>query len=550
MTGKDCYLDTLRCLASMPFLDRLELAALSSRADRTTYNAVADLERRRLADSLPHATDLLRTTQRFYVTAAGLRHLASADGVSLDRLLHVYPVSAQWRRILLERLDAVAVIYRLAATTADEEDDIAFRWYRTGPLDAAMSLTGGRTIGIVRQGATADRTAFAKRLWKLREGPLPGAVLLLAPDAVRLHHARRLLAGLPTAAFLAQEEDAALAGCDDPVWHPPSVATSLDLRYLLSHMSQGGTLPEDSELSRVTIPQDIALDGQGGAVSDHLLPALLKPAEKRTLDILSDWPWITSVDLCQLLGFSKARLSQVVVPLERAGLVRRPFAEGRRLALTDSAIDLLARRDRAAVGAARKRWSTTGLDSQSPTDWRRVSGRRSRQLLRNIDHTDAVHGFVATLAEQARSQGWEVAQLDPPGRAARYFRYGDKLRSIHPDAFGILRKSDDTWPFFLEWERRAVRPVTMAARLAPYVRYYSSHRPTDDHGVRPIVLVVFDDDLAQTHFLRLAGEEMERARVQVPLRVSHKAALEESGPLGRAWRTPDSWEPTYALGGG
>ena len=147
MTGKDCYLDTLRCLASMPFLDRLELAALSGRADRTTYNAVADLERRRLAASVPHATDLLRTTQRFYVTAAGLRYLASADGLSLDRLLHVYPVSAQWRRILLERLDAVDRRYRVAATIADEEHDMALRWYRTGPLDAAMSLPGGRTIG-------------------------------------------------------------------------------------------------------------------------------------------------------------------------------------------------------------------------------------------------------------------------------------------------------------------------------------------------------------------------------------------------------------------
>ena len=190
------------------------------------------------------------------------------------------------------------------------------------------------------------------------------------------------------------------------------------------------------------------------------------------------------------------------------------------------------------------------LDSQAPADWSSISGRRSRQLLRNIEHTDAVHGFVATLAEQARSQGWEVAQLDPPIRAARYFRYGDKLRSIHPDAFGILRKSDDTWPFFLEWERRAVRPTTMAARLAPYLRYYSSHRPTDDHGTQPAVLVVFHDDLAETHFLRVAKGEMERARVQVPLWVSHKPALEESGPLGRAWRTPGSWEPAYALGGG
>ena len=49
-----------------------------------------------------------------------------------------------------------------------------------------------------------------------------------------------------------------------------------------------------------------------------------------------------------------------------------------------------------------------------------------------------------------------------------------------------------------------MRPTTMSARLAPYLRYYSTHRPTDDHGAQPAVLVVFDDDLTQTHFLRVA----------------------------------------------
>ena len=67
------------------------------------------------------------------------------------------------------------------------------------------------------------------------------------------------------------------------------------------------------------------------------------------------------------------------------------------------------------------------------------------------------------------------------------------MRSVNPDAFGVLRRGDETWPFFLEWERRAVRPSTMSQRLAPYLRYFSSHRPTDDHGVCPSVLVVFDD---------------------------------------------------------
>ena len=87
-----------------------------------------------------------------------------------------------------------------------------------------------------------------------------------------------------------------------------------------------------------------------------------------------------------------------------------------------------------------------------------------------------------------------------------------------------------------------MRPVTMAARLAPYLRYYSSQRPLDDHGVMPAVLVVFEDELAATHFLRVARQETHRAGVDLPLRVSHLAALERSGPLGRTWQTPGDWD--------
>ena len=151
------------------------------------------------------------------------------------------------------------------------------------------------------------------------------------------------------------------------------------------------------------------------------------------------------------------------------------------------------------------------------------------------------------MTTQAALLQWEVVQLDPPRRASRYFRHGDRMRSVNPDAFGLLRRDEIAWPFFLEWERRAVRPSTMSTRLAPYLRYYSSHRPTDDHGTRPAALIVFDDDIAQTHFLRLAREEMQAKGVAVPLWVSHRAAVEEMGPLGRAWRTPHDWESPQAL---
>ena len=167
-----------------------------------------------------------------------------------------------------------------------------------------------------------------------------------------------------------------------------------------------------------------------------------------------------------------------------------------------------------------------------------MRGRNSRQLLRHLDHTAAVHRFVAVLAEQVRAEGWEVAQLDPPRRASRYFRFDGRVRSLHPDAFGVLRRDGESWAFFLEWERRAVRPSTMAARLAPYLRYYASYRPTDDHGVRPAVLVVLRDEIAADHFLRVAGREMDRVRVAVPLWVSHEALVGAEGPFGGGWRSP------------
>ena len=85
----------------------------------------------------------------------------------------------------------------------------------------------------------------------------------------------------------------------------------------------------------------------------------------------------------------------------------------------------------------------------------------------------------------------------------------------------------------------------MAARLAPYLRYYASRRPTDDHGSRPSVLVVFRDGIAATHFLRVAEAEMRRAGVEVPLQISHERLLQQQGPLGRSWFSPAGDEPAH-----
>ena len=548
MRPEACETELLGRLAAMPFLDRLEMAAVSGRSRGAVYEAVRKLEEAGLVASVHHAAQLIPPTHRYCLTAAGLHRLARDEGTTVDELLARCPVSEQGRRILMERLDAVAVVYRLASALSNAAYPMRFRWYRAMPMDAAMTLPDGTTVAVVRQGITADRTAFSKRLWRLREKFRPSAVLMLMPDEVRLRHARRLMAGAPSIAFLALESDAASAGASAAIWRPPSGPALLDLRTALSYARRRGAWPAEEQPSKVFLPGEITLEGPEHEVPGWMLPALLKPAEKRAIDLLSDWPWIAPAHLGELLGVNRSMLSRILVRLQGLGFSVDCVVEGgRRLALSDRGLALLARRDRSSVGAARKRWSVTPADAKAPLDWRNVTGRRSRQLLRNVEHTEAVHWFVAVLERQAHSRSRQVVQLDPPRRASRYFRHGDRLRSIQPDAFCVVRRGESTWPFFLEWERRAVRPATMAARIAPYLRYYSSHRPPDDHGVQPSVLVVFEDEIAQTHFLRVAREEMERTGVTVPLFVSHRSLLERVGPLGRAWRAIDGAEPGYAF---
>ncbi|MXX53497.1 MAG: hypothetical protein F4Z35_06090 [Dehalococcoidia bacterium] len=166
-----------------------------------------------------------------------------------------------------------------------------------------------------------------------------------------------------------------------------------------------------------------------------------------------------------------------------------------------------------------------------------------------MEHTEAVHWFNAYLAKQARALNYRIVQFDPPHRATRYFHHEGKLRSVHPDAFGILQKEQSRFMFFLEWENRAVRPVTMAARLAPYLRYYSSlWRPRDDHRGLPIVLIVFNDTTVESRFLGVARDLMDQTRVDVPLWVSNSESVEREGPMGEVWRSPDTLEPTAIFG--
>ena len=138
MRPQGCEAELLRALAAMPFLDRLEMVAVTGWSRGPVYEAAASLEAEGFCASALHATDVLPTARRFHLTAAGLRRLADEEDVSTDELVRSRPLSAQWRRSLMERVDALAAVYRVASIVSNVEYPIDFRWYRAVPLDLSL----------------------------------------------------------------------------------------------------------------------------------------------------------------------------------------------------------------------------------------------------------------------------------------------------------------------------------------------------------------------------------------------------------------------------
>ena len=257
-----------------------------------------------MVDAIPHSTELLPPTRRYCLTALGLHRVAEIEGVEMDDLLRRRPVSARWRRVLLERLDALAVIYRLAAAVANFAHPIGFRWFRAAPMDAGVVLPDGRTVAVVRHGLTADRTGFAKRLWRLQGG----AAARRRPAAPARRGAagpgpsdagRSALPRLPGPGRGRRPGRPGFPGVASPLRRRPPGPALRALPPGPGRWVAGG----GPTIRGWSLPGDIDLGDQS---PDILLPALLRPAEKRALDLLSDWPWASRGELAGLLGVSES----------------------------------------------------------------------------------------------------------------------------------------------------------------------------------------------------------------------------------------------------
>ena len=87
-----------------------------------------------------------------------------------------------------------------------------------------------------------------------------------------------------------------------------------------------------------------------------------------------------------------------------------------------------------------RRWGVETVEDKAPVSWWNIPGARSRPLARTIEHTEAMHRFMAGLVQPARrNPGCRVLQVSQPHHSAPYFRYRGRRRSIHPDGFGMVQ---------------------------------------------------------------------------------------------------------------
>ena len=98
----------LDALSRMPFVDSAELARVLGEPHATVHRVLTDL----LADGIVgrenHGTTHLPSSQRYYLTANGIRETAELLGFATPSdFVRAYPASREWLTLLIRRMDAV-----------------------------------------------------------------------------------------------------------------------------------------------------------------------------------------------------------------------------------------------------------------------------------------------------------------------------------------------------------------------------------------------------------------------------------------------------------
>ena len=535
------YRQMLDSLGWMPFVDSAELSGILGEPHATVHRALTSLLADGIVGRVSHGTAHLPSSQRYYLTADGIREAAAILGFATPSgFVRAYPMSKEWLTLLIRRMDAVAAVYRLAASLSPGIDGLRshVEFHRRGHFDATIALHDGRTLGVVRQGLALRRRSLYDRLRAIAEyeySRRPGTVLILVPSVWEERLTTRFCLELNLEdSYVGVESRNTLERRDLHVWQKTAGLFSGSYYTLDFVSSQGGPsgrlFTESPNRKRASIPNPERMVQAAPTFG-------VSPSERRTLDLITDHPMIPREHLAIWLGVSEGRVSQMMHSLvDTWSLVERRGKRGdTRYTLSAEGIRYITHRDRAQLPTTRGIWSTAlATDHQGRT---RHVGHRIDTWARQTRHADGITWFLPKLEAEARAVPdsdllWSV----PTARSDRAYNWGQS--AIAPDAVGKMVAEGLEIPFYLEYELRARHPEGVIARLSPYMSYYWSTEPGEDQPPFPTTLFVVDTEEVEATYVRTAARI---SRMSLPVLVSCRPVLSTTGILGRSWHP--LWEP-------
>ena len=562
MVRGKCITRVLSLLASMPFLTVAELATILGQHASTIRDTLHRLEEDVLVEAITHAISSRARATRWFLTPAGIEELARRRRLdeSPDDLLKSFPLTTQWRRNLLGRLDAVAVINQMAQdTVTDSERQGTWRWERRGALDAAYRHNSGRTVGVVRIGpglsgkGTASRVKTLLNLHQRRE---LHAALIIVPGPIDMHRIRHLVAGHNMLLFVALEPDLIQAPLSAPIWRRLGGGELMTLDEVLALAPQADLPHTRKSLLRASMPATPLSEDVGEM---DLLASMLTVPAKGMLDLLQDWPLVSTSQLPRMLGISEGHMRRTAGQLSALGLIHR-LRIGRtaaqrhrnesRICLSNAGLRYIARRDRASLPDLLARWSVVpdpAGDEAFRIPGHRIDGKKLQTLTTELLHTTETYEVVSLILDAChRSRSWNAVQMLPAHRWERRYRYGTRRSRIHraiwraikPDAVFLLenRIENRHESYILEYERRATVPARMEHRIQRYRTYYGSPDTTHDLPDRPTLLIVFQKVEDASRFVSYA---LHADGEPIPMLVSSIEEIERNeSALGNCWMMP------------
>ena len=135
----------------MPFIDSAELALILGEPHATIHRALTGLLSEGIVGRVNHGTAHLTLSWRYHMTANGIGETAWVLGFATPSdFVRAYPMSKEWLALLIRRMDAVASVYRLAASMSPGSDGLRSRveFHRRGRFDATITLHDGRSFGV------------------------------------------------------------------------------------------------------------------------------------------------------------------------------------------------------------------------------------------------------------------------------------------------------------------------------------------------------------------------------------------------------------------